>query len=193
MKSLNPSAQPSSTSLEGTSPQSSQNEGLETPRSTPASVKEMAGDAKRAASNVLNQAKERAATMAQEQKQSAAQHIGRYGNALRDSAKSVEQEDPNVAYFANRAAERIEKIADYVRSTDLDGLRRDAENIARRHPALFMGGMFVAGLVVGGLIKASAATIREDEDITESNDVALNDIAPLDTPDVTASQNASSL
>ncbi len=183
MKSLNPT-QSSSTSPEELAP--------DAPRSTPGSVKEMADDAKRSAGKILNQAKERAATLAQEQKQSAAQHIGRYGTALRDSARSVEQDDPNVAYFANRAAERIEKVADYVRSTDLDGLRRDAEDIARRHPALFMGGMLIAGIVLGGVIKASAATIRE-EGISDSGDLSLNDDEPLDSPSLSASQTASSL
>lgn len=188
MKSSNPANQPSSTSPEdmlSTQP-------LQTDVNRSSSVKDMAGEAKRSAGNVLNQAKERASSMAQEQKQSAAQHIGRYGSALRDSARSVEQEDPNVAYFANRAAEKIEKVADYMRSTDLDGLRRDAEDLARRHPALFMGGMLIAGIVVGGLVKASATTIR-DESISDPGDVALNEIEPLDSPDIIASRSASSL
>lgn len=187
MKPSNPDAQSSSASTEGTLSQPLQGEARRS-----GSVKEIAGQAKRSAGNLLNQAKERASTMAEEQKQSAAQHIGRYGTALRDSAKSVEQEDPNVAYFTNRAAERIEQVADYIRSTDLSSLRRDAEDIARRHPALFMGGMLIAGIVVGGLVKVSASTIRE-EGISDPGDVALNDIEPLDSPDIAASQTASSL
>jgi hypothetical protein len=35
-------------------------------------------------------------------------------------------------------------------------LRRDAEDIARRHPAVFFGGMFVAGLALARFAKASA-------------------------------------
>ena len=189
MKSSNPAAQPSSSfPEEGLTTPPSQNEGSS---ERPSSVKQVASDAKRSAGNMLNQAKERASSMAQEQKQSAAQHIGRYGSALRDSARSVEQEDPNVAYYANRAAESIERVADYVRSTDLAGLQRDAEDIARRHPALFMGGMLLAGIVVGGLVKASAATAREAS-LSEGG-ASFDDIDPLDSPDVSASQTASSL
>jgi hypothetical protein len=121
--------------------------------------------------------------MAEEQKQSAAAHIGRYGTALRDSARSVEDEDPNVAYFANRAAERIERIADYIRSTDLTGLRHDAEDLARRHPALFMGGMFIAGIVLGGLVKTSAKAIREGSASSVDTDESYGD-----HPDLIASQ-----
>jgi hypothetical protein len=191
MKSSNPAAQPSSASFpeEGLTTPPSPSEG--SPEQRPSSVKQVASDAKRSAGNMLNQAKERASSMAQEQKQSAAQHIGRYSSALRDSARSVEQEDPNVAYYANRAAEGIEKIADYVRSTDLAGIRRDAEDIARRHPALFMGGMLLAGIVVGGLVKATAAIARE-ADMSDSGP-SFDDIDPLESPDVSASQTASSL
>ncbi len=191
MKSSNPAAQPSSASFpeEGLTTQPSPNEG--SPEQRTSSVKQVASDAKRSAGNMLNQAKERASSMAQEQKQSAAQHIGRYGSALRDSARSVEQEDPNVAHYANRAAEGIEKIADYVRSTDLAGIQRDAEDIARRHPALFMGGMLLAGIVVGGLVKATAAAAREAS--MSDSGPSFDDIDPLESPDVGASQTASSL
>jgi len=185
MKPSNPTSQPETPSSEDTL--STQNEG-----SARTSVKGLASDAKRSAGNMLNQAKESASSMAREQKQSAAEHIGRYGTALRDSARSVEQEDPNVAYFANRAAESIEKVADYIRSTDLEGLRRDAEDLARRNPAWFMGGMLVAGLVVGGLLKATAATMREDE-ISNPGDVALNEVESLESPDVVASRTDSNL
>jgi hypothetical protein len=161
MKPSNPSS-PSTPESLLSQPSSFEGRPAETPRFNTGSVKEMAGDAKRAAGNALTQAKERAASMAQEQKKSAADHIGRYSSALRDSARSVEEEDPNVAYYANMAAERIERIADYVRSTDLAGLQHDAEDIARRHPALFMGGMFLAGIVLGGLVKTSARIMRED-------------------------------
>lgn len=161
MKALNPSNQPATTpDAPATSPSAS-GTGSAAERTT-SSVKEMASQAKRKAGDVLGQAKERAASMAEEQKQSAAQHINRYGEALRDSAKKVEDQDPNIAYYANRAAEKIEQVADYVRNTDFEGLRRDAEDVARRNPALVMGGMFVAGLVLGALVRASAQTLKDE-------------------------------
>ena len=188
MKSSNPTE--SSTPPESLYTQSFQNQSPDATRSKPSSVKELASDAKRSAGNMINQAKERAASAAEEQKQSAAQHINRYGTALRDSARSVEQEDPNVAYFANQAAERIEKVANYVRSTDLTGMRRDAEDLARRHPALFMGGMLLAGLVVGGLIKASAQSAIEDSEFSDSD--ASNEY-PTEEPDINVSQTAANI
>lgn len=163
MKSQNPSVQPSASSDVTKSSTTS----AETPvNRTASTVKDMAEQAKRKAGDVLGQAKDRAANMASEQKQSAAEHINRYSSALRDSAKRVEDQDPNIAYYANRAAEGIERVADYVRNTDLEGLQRDAEDFARRRPALFFGGLFVAGLVLGAVVKASAKTLREEGELS---------------------------
>jgi len=83
-----------------------------------------------------------------------ADQLGRYGSAVHQSAESFEEQDQNIAYFAHRAADRIEGIAGYIRTRDFAGLKRDAEDVARRHPAAFFGGLFVAGLVIGNLLKA---------------------------------------
>lgn len=126
-------------------------------------VRATAEKARRAAGKVANQAKDKVSQVADEQKGAAADTIGRYGSRLRDAARSTEEEDPNIAYFADQAADRLESVADYVRTTDLGRLKDDAAGIARRHPALFMGGMLIAGLIVGNLAKASVASLRETE------------------------------
>lgn len=191
MKSTQPSNPASSDPLAAGS-SSFEGGSSEAPRFDTSSVKGLAGDAKRAAGNALTQAKERASTLASDQKQSAADRINRCSSALRDSARSMENDDPNIAHYANLAAERIERVADYVRSTDFEGLRRDAEDIARRHPALFMGGMFLAGIVLGGLVKTSAKAIREQNsassfDPMESDYAASASFDPMSSGAPTAS------
>ena len=131
--------------------------------------REAAGKAKRAGRGALSQAREEVARVAGEQKDNAADRIGSYSSAFRESVKSIEQEDPNVAYFANQAADQIESVASYIRDSDFNRLRRDAEGLARRHPALFMGGMLVAGLVLGNLAKASGQALREAGQENEEN------------------------
>ncbi|HEY8993943.1 MAG TPA: hypothetical protein VIM71_04735, partial [Lacunisphaera sp.] len=109
-----------------------------------------------------------------DQKDAAADRVGGYSSAVRESARSLEQEDPNVAHFANQAADRIEQAADYIRNADFASLRRDAEGVARRHPALFMGGMLVAGLVLGNLAKSSSQELSAGDrpDTDDENDRA---------------------
>jgi gas vesicle protein len=127
--------------------------------------------ARQAAGKVATQAKDKAAAVADEQKKAAADKLGGYSSRLRAVAHAAEEEaDPNIAYFAEQAADRLESVADYVRTADLGRRKRDATDVARRHPALFMGGMLVAGLVLGSLAKASVDSLRDDETDTDSDD-----------------------
>jgi hypothetical protein len=48
-----------------------------------------------------------------------------------------------------------------MRNRDFTALRYDAENMARRHPGTFFGGMFLAGLIIGNLVKASRRKLDE--------------------------------
>jgi hypothetical protein len=120
------------------------------------------GEARQKIRRVAGQAKEKLSTAAGSGKEAAAGRIGGYSDRLRATAQAAEQEDPNIAHFANTAADRLQQAADYMRDADFSRIRQDAADIAHRHPALFMGGMFVAGLVLGNLAKASVQTLRED-------------------------------
>jgi hypothetical protein len=122
------------------------------PRATAEKVRRAAG-----------RAKEKVTEVASEQKDATAEKIGRYSSRLRDTARSAEDDDPNIAHFANQAADRLESVASYVRDADFAQLKQDAASVARRHPALFMGGMLVAGLVAGNLAKASVQSLHDDE------------------------------
>lgn len=118
---------------------------------------------KRAASRAVERAKDTANQAANSGKEAAAGKISGYTDRLRQTARSAEQsDDPNIARLANSAADRLQQAAEYVRTADLSRLRQDAADIAHRHPALFMGGMFAAGLVLGNLAKASVQTMRKD-------------------------------
>ena len=109
---------------------------------------------KSAASDAATRAKEQAQHVVTEKRDAAASRIGSYSSAIHESARSLEEQDPNIAWLTHKAAERLESVATYVRTRDFHGLREDAEGIARRHPAAFFGGLFVAGLVIGNLLKA---------------------------------------
>jgi hypothetical protein len=121
-------------------------------------VRETAAELKQSASATFSRAKEEAGRLASEKKTETAERIGNYGAAIHSSAKSLEEKDPNIAWLTHRAAERLESVADYVRNRDFGALRSDAEDFARRHPVAFFGGLFLAGLVLGNVLKASTST-----------------------------------
>lgn len=119
-------------------------------------ARDAAGQIKSAAGQTAARARDEAQRLAAEKKSTAAERIEGYSSAMHDSAKAFEEQDPNIAWFAHRAADRLHGVADYVRDRDFNDLRRDAEDIARRHPAVFFGGLFVAGLLLGNILKASS-------------------------------------
>ena len=73
---------------------------------------------------------------------------------------------------ARYTPDRLQHIADYVRDCDFSSLRRDAEDVARRHPLAFYGGMLVAGLLLGNLVKASRRRLEDDRDYSAEDETA---------------------
>ena len=114
-----------------------------------------------AASDAASRVKETAEKLVTEKKMGVADRVGAYGSAIHESARSLEEQDPNIAWLTHRAAERLEGVANYVRDRDFAGLREDAADLARRHPAAFFGGMCVAGLVLGSVIRAARSATKE--------------------------------
>lgn len=145
------------------SPGPSAPEAGETLAETKTKLQEAAHDTalkiKDATASTTAQAKEEAKRFVSETKHTTAKRIDDYGSAIHDSAKSLEEKDPNLAWFTHRAADRLQGIADYMRTHDFSELRHDAEDLARRHPAIFFGGMFLAGVVLGNVVKASRRKI----------------------------------
>lgn len=126
-------------------------------------AREAVSKIKGAASNTTARAKEEAARFAAEKKEATASRIKGYSSAMHDTAQSLEDKDPNIAWFTHRAADKVQSIADYMRNRDFSQLRLDAEEMARRHPGAFFGGMFLAGLLVGNVVKASRRKLDENE------------------------------
>ncbi len=126
-------------------------------------ARDTAARIKVAAGETAGRAKEKAQQLASDAKQNTADRIGGYSSAIHESAKSFEEQDPNIAWATHGAANRLQQLADYIRNRDFDDLKADAETVARRHPVAFFGGMLIAGLVVGNLLKAR----RPAEDMTE--------------------------
>ncbi len=120
-----------------------------------AAARDAATQLKSAASQSAARAREEAERFAAEKKSTAAERLDSYSSAVHDSARAFEDKDPNIAWFTHRAADRLHGVADYVRNRDFNDLRHDAEDVARRHPAVFFGGLFVAGLLLGNILKAS--------------------------------------
>jgi hypothetical protein len=151
-----------------------QSYGGDEPRSSVAQkARDAASKIGTAASETASRVREGAERLVSEKKDTAADRVGAYGSAIHESARSLEEQDPNIAWLTHRAAEKLEGVASYMRTRDFRGLREDAESLARRHPAAFLGGMCVAGLVLGSVIRAareaSTQSSQQSGSTTESD------------------------
>jgi hypothetical protein len=95
------------------------------------------------------------------QKGAAAQEISQVGSAIRQAAGNLQGEHiQGLSQYVEAAAERVDKVSEYLNRQDLAGLAQDAERLARRQPAWFVGGMLVAGVVIGRFMKTAVESAQ---------------------------------
>ena len=113
-------------------------------------------EVKTVAGEVAGNVKDKAVSSVNERKGTAAETLGSVAGALRAAAQDLRQgEGSGLGTYADGAARQIDKVAGYLREKDLTGLTRDAETVARRHPEVFLGGAFLAGIFAARFLKSS--------------------------------------
>jgi hypothetical protein len=113
-------------------------------------------DAKDAIGEAAQGLKAKAAGAVDDRKDTAAQTLGTVAGALRGAAQDLHLgEAAALGTYAESAAEQLDKVAGYLREKNLKGLQRDAETFARRHPEVFLGGAFLAGILAARFLKST--------------------------------------
>jgi len=138
-------AGPGASGSTGTSTSDLMDQAKQTANQTQQLAGDLAGQVKREASNRLSS-----------QIDNAAQGISGASQALRNVSEQLQQEQPQLANYAERAAEQVEHFSSYLKGKDLDQLVHDVEGFARRQPAAFLGGAFVLGLAAARFLKSSS-------------------------------------
>jgi hypothetical protein len=135
-----------------------------------ADVKQRAGDALRAstdvardkfkkaadaAGDVASGAADRIQDNAREQQRSGADFIGRFAGDIRNAARSFESDAPFAARGINSAAEYVEEAAEKIRNGTFRDLVNGGTDFAKRQPAAFLGLSVLAGFAAVRFLKAS--------------------------------------
>ncbi len=108
----------------------------------------------------MGRVRERTAAQLSDQKDRAIDGLGSAARAVRQSTQQLrEQHHETVAGYVEQAADQIERISKRLREKDVGELLEDAQRLARRQPALFVGSAFVLGLLSARFLKSS----REEE------------------------------
>lgn len=77
--------------------------------------------------------------------------------AVRQSTESLRgNEQPAVAQYVEQAAGQLERLSNRLRDRDVKDLMQDAQQFARRQPAIFIGAAFAAGLLAARFMKSSS-------------------------------------
>lgn len=120
-------------------------------------VQRLAAEAREGSARVAFQAKEQASQLASRATEQTAQRLNSLATALRSAAQQLETDDAaGFGRYAGIAADQVDKVSGYIEGKDLGQLVRDTQTFARRHPDLFLGGAFVAGVMLARFIKSSA-------------------------------------
>lgn len=108
------------------------------------------------ASQATSQIQQQARSMATSRKDQAAQTLEQAAEALRQTGQQLQEQNQGaVGQLADKAASQVESVSTYLRNHDVDQLITEAENIARRNRAMFLGGSFVLGVLATRFLKSS--------------------------------------
>ena len=116
-----------------------------------------------AGSGIVNKVKEQATAQLSSQKDRATEGLGTVASAVRQTTQSLrDQQHDAVAGYVEQAADQIERFSERLKNKDVTELLNDAQQLARRQPAIFIGGAFALGLVGARFLKSSSKDDSDD-------------------------------
>lgn len=155
---------------------------------------ETATQVREAAAGVKEQVRQQAFGQVTTQKERAADGLEMVVGLLRQASQQVsEQDQAPVAVSIDGVADRIDAWSETLRTQDVSELVDSARELARRQPALFAGGAFVAGFLAVRFLKSSPPSASEGASPAESTashqrsssdkqeTTVLNDLEDLET------------
>jgi hypothetical protein len=120
---------------------------------------------KQSSADAMEQARESTRAALDSQKGRAAEGLGSVASALRSTGRQLNDQGQDAfGQYAERAAEKVDAMANQLRNKGVDELVYEAERFARREPELFLGGAVVLGLLAARFLKASNSRRREMRD-----------------------------
>jgi hypothetical protein len=112
--------------------------------------------AKDTAGQVADQAKQHATSQLESQKDRTVEVLVTVAQAIRQTSQHLHEHDQGaVGGYAEKAAERVETLTDYLRTRDVPALLADTQDLARRQPGLFLTGAVALGFLGARFLKSS--------------------------------------
>lgn len=115
------------------------------------------GDVKEIGTELASAVRDSATSLFEQQRNRAADEIAALGEALRQSARALDQSGGSVARYADQAAQQIGDFAGTLRRRSWNELAGDVEDFGRRWPIVFIAAAVGVGFAAGRFLMASAA------------------------------------
>jgi hypothetical protein len=93
---------------------------------------------------------------AEAQKTRGVEALRHFAHAMDGAAAELEGQSPKASQSIHTAAQKVEQLSDTLGNRGVDGLLRDATDLARSQPVLFFGGAVAAGFALARFLKSSA-------------------------------------
>ncbi len=120
-------------------------------------TQQFAQQARQQAGQLANRGSEQVKSQLANQKHQAAQRITPVQSALRETGQQLRnQGQGSVAQYADNAADQAERFSRYLRENEVDDILDEARSVARRRPALFLGGAAALGFLATRFLKSSS-------------------------------------
>lgn len=105
---------------------------------------------------LAHKVKERASAQLNTQKDRATEGLGTMAEAVRQSTQQLRnQNHDTIAGYVEQAANQIDRLSQGLKNKDVGELARDAQRLAQKRPAMFVGSAFAIGLVGARFLKSS--------------------------------------
>ena len=112
---------------------------------------------KDAAGGVASEAGRVAETRASETMTKVGDTLDQVAQAVREAGSGMREQQPQIAGFADTAAEQVERASQYLREHDAREALDTAQDFARRQPIAVVAGGLVLGLAVGRLLRTAGS------------------------------------
>jgi len=105
---------------------------------------------------LMDKVRQGATSQLSTQKTKATDGIGTVAQAVRQASQQLRtQQHETIANYIDQAANQLEQFSTRLRDKDVGELMRDAQQFARRRPAVFIGSAFAIGLLGARFLKSS--------------------------------------
>jgi hypothetical protein len=111
----------------------------------------------------VSRVKEIATAQLPTQKDRPTNSVGTVAQAVRQSTRHLrEQKHEAIAGYVDQAADQLDRLSQRL-SGDVTQLLTDVQRLARRRPAVFIGGAFALGVIGARFLKSSSEDQRQDD------------------------------